>query len=229
LKKEDFGLTSDQPFQLEEQLADIIGLVNVKTFLRTLEKQILVNNRRKEAGIDVRSEQNLNMIFTGNPGTGKTTIARYVAQMMKQLGVLKKGHLVEVGRTELVSGYAGQTAEKTKEVVESALGGVLFIDEAYALVDQNSGGLGEEAINELVRLVEIHKDHLVVILAGYSDDMQEFVRVNPGLASRFPLQLEFPDYTAEELVQITEVMASSRGFQLEEGIQKTLKNWSTGT
>ncbi|WP_368504366.1 AAA family ATPase [Alkalihalophilus sp. As8PL] len=225
LTKDDFGLTVKEPFQLEDKLSDIIGLVNVKTFLRTLEKQILVNQRRKEAGIEIRTEQTLNMIFSGNPGTGKTTIGRYVAEMLKHLGVIKKGHLVEVGRTELVSGYAGQTAEKTKEVVESALGGVLFIDEAYALVDKNSGGIGEEAINELVRLVEIHKDNLVVILAGYSEDMEGFLRVNPGLASRFPLQLEFPDYSSEELVQIAEAMAIAKGFTLEEGLQKPLKKW----
>ncbi|RAP74367.1 AAA family ATPase [Paenibacillus montanisoli] len=225
LTKEDFGIVKEQPFNLEEHLNGIVGLGNVKTFLRTLEKQILVNKRRIEAGIKVKTEQSLNMIFTGNPGTGKTTIARYVAQMLKNLEVIKKGHLVEVGRTELVSGYVGQTAEKTKEVVESALGGVLFIDEAYALVDKNNGGVGEEAIHELVRLIEIHKDNLIVVLAGYTDEMREFLSVNPGLASRFPLQLEFPDYSAEETVRMTEIMVQSKGFHLEDGIQTSLNEW----
>lgn len=225
LKKEDFGITEEVPFLLEEKLHELIGLDNVKTFLRTLEKQILVNKRRKEAGITTKTEQTLNMIFSGNPGTGKTTIARFVAEMLRNLGVIKRGHLVEVGRSELVAAYVGQTAEKTKEVVERALGGVLFIDEAYALVDKNGGGFGEEAVNELVRLVEIHKDNLVVILAGYTDDMQEFLRVNPGLSSRFPLQLEFPDYAPEEMVQITEIMASAKGFHLSEGFQPALKAW----
>ncbi len=225
LKKEDFGIIEEIPFQLEEKLDEIIGLENVKTFVRTLEKQILVNKRRREAGIEIKTAQTLNMVFSGNPGTGKTTIARYVAEMLKNLGVIKKGHLVEVGRSELVAAYVGQTSEKTKEVVEQALGGVLFIDEAYALVDKNGGGFGEEAINELVRLVEIHKDNLVVILAGYSDDMLEFLRVNPGLSSRFPLQLEFPDYNPEEMVQITEKMAAAKGFHLAEGIQPFLKTW----
>ncbi|WP_238457980.1 AAA family ATPase [Alkalihalobacterium alkalinitrilicum] len=225
LIKEDFGIVKEQPFQLEEKLSEIIGLDHIKTFLRTLEKQILVDRRRKEAGIKVKTQQNINMIFTGNPGTGKTTIARYVAEMLKNLGVIKQGHLVEVGRTELVSGYVGQTAEKTKDVVESALGGVLFIDEAYALVDSNSGGVGEEAINELVRLVEIHKGNLVVILAGYTEDMEKFLKVNPGLASRFPLNVDFPDYSAEEMVQMTEWMAQSRGFLLAESVTNPLKEW----
>lgn len=225
LQREDFGITEEQTFNLEEKLGTVIGLDHVKTFLRTLEKQILVNKRRKEAGIEVNTEQTLNMIFFGNPGTGKTTLARYVAEMLKHLGVIKRGHLVEVGKTELVSGYVGQTAQKTKEVVESALGGVLFIDEAYALADKNQGGIGEEAIHELVRLIEIHKDNLVVILAGYTDEMRNFLRVNPGLASRFPFQTEFPDYSAEEMVRITELMAVSKGFRLEKGITNLLKDW----
>jgi len=225
LMKEDFGIIEEQPFNLEENLDEIIGLEHVKTFLRTLEKQILVNKRRKEAGITVKTDQTLNMIFYGNPGTGKTTIARCVSLMLKNLDVLKKGHLVEVGRTELVSGYVGQTAEKTKEVVESALGGVLFIDEAYALVDKSNGGVGEEAINELVRLIEIHRENLIVILAGYTEEMKDFFRVNPGLASRFPLQLEFPDYTADEMVQMTNLMVQARGFYLDEGVHKPLKVW----
>ncbi|WLR43404.1 AAA family ATPase [Bacillus carboniphilus] len=223
LLKEDFGIVEERPFQLEQELNQIIGLDHVKTFIRTLEKQILVNKRRKDAGIEVKIEQNINMIFTGNPGTGKTTIARFVAQMLKELGVIKQGHLVEVGRTELVSGYAGQTAEKTKEVVESALGGVLFIDEAYSLVNKSCGGAGEEAINEIVRLVEIHKDNIVVILAGYSLEMEDFLKVNPGLASRFPLKIEFPDYSAGEMLQITELMVQSRGFTISKDILQPLK------
>ncbi|MFA9457948.1 AAA family ATPase [Halalkalibacter sp. AB-rgal2] len=222
LTAEDFGLIHTDTFDLEEELASYIGLESVKDIIRTLEKQLLANKRRKEAGLSIRTEQVLNMVFSGNPGTGKTTIARTLAKMMKELGVLKKGHLVEVGRSELVSGYAGQTADKTKQVVESALGGILFIDEAYALVD-GQGGFGKEAINELVRLMEIHKDNVIVILAGYEEDMEKLLETNAGLFSRFPLHVHFPDYTAHELVQMLHLTTKQRGFLLSQELDHTLE------
>ncbi|MED1603347.1 AAA family ATPase [Alkalihalophilus marmarensis] len=222
LTVEDFGITDTHNFDLEEELSAYVGLDSVKNVIRTLEKQLLANKRRKEAGHTIRTEQVLNMVFSGNPGTGKTTIARTLSRMMKELGVLKKGHLVEVGRSELVSGYAGQTAEKTKSVVESALGGVLFIDEAYALVDGH-GGYGEEAINEIVRLMEIHKDNLIVILAGYEDDMKKLLDTNAGLYSRFPLHIHFPDYTATELVQMLHILTKHRGFLLSHELDAVLE------
>ena len=148
----------------------------MKNFTRTLEKQIIANKRRKEAGIETKNVQTLNMIFAGNPGTGKTTMARLLASMLKSMGVIKRGHLVEVDRSHLVAEYAGQTAVKTTEVVESALGGVLFIDEAYSLVEEGTvgGGFGKEAIDTLVRLIENHRENLVVILAGYTIEMENF-------------------------------------------------------
>lgn len=212
----DFGIGEKEAFNIESELAGIVGLEKVKVFVRTLEKQLIVDRRRKEAGIHVDTGQTLNMIFSGNPGTGKTTMARLLAGMLRSMGYLKKGHLIEVDRSDLVAEYVGQTANKTKLVVESALGGVLFIDEAYALAQDGvqGGGFGKEAIDTLVRLIELHKDNLVVILAGYTEDMQRFVQVNPGLSSRFPLQIEFPDYTAEEMQQIATIMVKARGFTL---------------
>ncbi len=223
----DFGIGEKEAFNIENELAGIVGLDTVKTFVRMLEKQLIVDRRRKEAGVHVDTGQTLNMIFSGNPGTGKTTMARLVAGMLRTMGYLKKGHLTEVGRSDLVGQYVGQTANKTKLVVESALGGVLFVDEAYALTEAGvqGGGFGKEAIDTLVQLIELHKDNLVVILAGYTEDMQRFVQVNPGLSSRFPLQIEFPDYTAEELQLIASIMAKARGFKLADDASGLLASY----
>lgn len=224
LTSTDFGIGVKEAFDLEAALKDIIGLDNVKQFIRTLEKQILANKRRKEAGIETKTEQTLNIIFSGNPGTGKTTIARLFASMLKSMGVIKRGHLVEVDRSHLVAEYAGQTAVKTTEVVESALGGVLFIDEAYSLVEEGTvgGGFGKEAIDTLVRLIENHRENLVVILAGYTNEMENFLDSNPGLSSRFPLNITFPDYTAEQLAQMTDVIAKSKGFVVADEVTTAL-------
>ena len=224
LTSSDFGIGAKEEFELDLAFKHIIGLENVKSFIRTLEKQILANKRRKEAGIETKNEQTLNIIFSGNPGTGKTTIARLFATMLKSMGILKRGHLVEVDRSHLVAEYAGQTAVKTTEVVESALGGVLFIDEAYSLVEEGTvgGGFGKEAIDTLVRLIENHRANLVVILAGYTNEMDNFLRSNPGLSSRFPLNIMFPDYTAEQLAQMTDVMAKSKGFVVSEEVTTAL-------
>ena len=220
----DFGIGIREEFDLETTFKDIIGLENVKNFIFTLEKQILANKRRQEAGIQTSTEQTLNFIFSGNPGTGKTTIARLLASMLKSMGILKRGHLVEVDRSHLVAEYSGQTAIKTTEVVKSALGGVLFIDEAYSLVEEGTvgGGFGKEAIDTLVRLIENHRENLVVVLAGYTEDMERFLKSNPGLSSRFPLQIEFPDYNPEQLAQMTGIIAKSKGFVIAEDVTTAL-------
>ena len=162
------------------------------------------------------------MIFTGNPGTGKTTIARLVAKYLKAIGALKGGQLVEVSRGDLVGRYTGHTAPLTNSVIESALGGVLFIDEAYSLYRGEQDSFGLEAIDTLVKGMEDHRDELVVILAGYTREMEHFLTANSGLASRFPNRIEFPDYTAAELLDITHRLAEGRGYQLDESCNAPL-------
>ena len=223
LRFEDFGLEEASTFDLEASLAQIIGLTHVKEFVRMQHKLLIAEEKRKAAGLYTDTTQSLNMIFRGNPGTGKTTIARVVAQMFKDMGMLKSGHLVEVDRGSLVSQYVGQTAKKTEEVFRSALGGVLFIDEAYSLA---SGGdsFGKEAINTLVKLIEDYRGEIVVILAGYEKEMKEFMKSNSGLASRFPLQIEFPDYDAEELFRISQKIIAAKGFRLAADAQQLLED-----
>lgn len=211
----DFAFIQAPKFNLEERLSEIIGMDHVKEFILTQEKVLKANELRKQADLLTDTSQNLNMIFTGNPGTGKTTIARILTDMMKEMGILKKGQLIEVSRSDLVAEYAGQTAQKTTERFQSALGGILFIDEAYTLSSQQDA-FGKEAIDTLVKLMEDYQKEVVVILAGYQKEMRDFIDRNPGLTSRFPLHIEFPDYTLEELFLIGKEMIKIRGFQLAE-------------
>ena len=210
----DFGFDKIVEFDLEKSLAEIIGMESVKKFIRTQYTMIQANKRRKDANISVDTTQSLNMIFAGNPGTGKTTMARVVAEMFHSMDILKSGQLVEIDKGGLIAEYVGQTAKKTEEVFKSALGGVLFIDEAYAITNDGSS-YGQECIDTLVKLIEDYRGEIVVILAGYSKEMKEFMKANSGLESRFPLFIEFPDYSADELYQIGLKMIESRGFRLE--------------
>ena len=214
LKLSDFELEEKEEFDLEAELNKVIGLENVKDFLRKQYNVLKAQQKRKEAGILVDTSQALNMIYTGNPGTGKTTVARITANMLKEMGVLKGGQLIEADRSKLVAEYVGQTAIKTTEIFKDALGGVLFIDEAYAL---SAGGdnFGKEAIDTLVKLVEDYKGEIVVILAGYKKEMKEFLTANSGLESRFPISIDFPDYSAEELFDIFKLMVASKGFIMD--------------
>lgn len=215
LTAEDFGLLEKKMFNLEEELSSIIGLESVKDFVRTQYNVILAREKRKKAAVKVDTTQSLNMIFSGNPGTGKTTIARVVADMFHAMGLLKTGHLVETDKGGLVAEYVGQTAKKTEEVFKSALGGVLFIDEAYAITNDGSS-FGQECIDTLVKLIEDYRGEILVILAGYNKEMNDFMKANSGLESRFPLKIEFPDYSADELFEIGKHMVSNKGFMLSE-------------
>ena len=201
--------------EVRRELDALVGLKEVKEYVFGLADNVQVQKRRADAGMKTAS-LSMHMIFTGNPGTGKTTIARLVARYLKAIGALRGGQLVEVSRGDLVGRYTGHTAPLTNSVIESALGGVLFIDEAYSLYRGEQDSFGLEAIDTLVKGMEDHRDDLVVILAGYTKEMQQFLTANSGLASRFPNQIEFPDYTADQLLDITVTLASARGYRLDD-------------
>ncbi len=206
--------------ELLEELNALTGLTSVKQELNSLINLLKVHKLRAERNMP-QTSVSLHMVFSGNPGTGKTTVARMLGKIYKALGVLSKGHLVEVDRSGLVSGYVGQTAMKTKQVVESALGGVLFIDEAYALTaNTGANDFGTEAVNTLLKAMEDNRNNLIVIVAGYTDLMQEFLDSNPGLRSRFNKQIIFEDYTPEELMQIFKGMCKNAYFELTEQASK---------
>ena len=160
----DFGLDKKEVFSLEKELSKVVGLDEVKEFVRDLEKQLIAKEKRKQVGVSVKSSQSLNMIFTGNPGTGKTTVARLIGNLMKNMGILKSGQVIETDRTSLVGQYAGETTKKVTEIFQSALGGVLFIDEAYALMSSENDPLGKEAVDTLVKLIEDFREDIVVII-----------------------------------------------------------------
>ena len=206
---------------IRAEINELVGLAPVKEYVFGLADNLQVQQRRAAAGLKTAS-LSMHMIFTGNPGTGKTTIARLVAKYLKAIGALKGGQLVEVTRADLVGRYTGHTAPLTNSVIESALGGVLFIDEAYSLYRGEQDSFGLEAIDTLVKGMEDHRDELVVILAGYTREMETFLTANSGLASRFPNRIEFPDYTAEELLQITQVLAKNKGYTLAEACTEPL-------
>ena len=202
--------------ELLAELNDLVGLKKVKTQVHDLIAYQKVKKLRKEKGL-VSENSTLHLAFMGNPGTGKTTVARIVGRMYKQLGLLSKGHFLEVSRTDLIAGYQGQTALKVKSVIEKAKGGVLFIDEAYSITENDhTDSYGRECLTELTKALEDYRDDLVVIVAGYTKPMQTFFTSNPGLKSRFNTFIEFDDYDAEELQQILLHMCSRNSYRLTE-------------
>lgn len=206
------------------ELDRLIGLKRVKEQVERIACKARINALRRNHDFKENNASH-HMVFTGNPGTGKTTVARIMAEIFKDYGVLRKGHLVEVQRSDLVGQFIGHTAKKTKDVVMSALDGVLFIDEAYSLTPEDSSkDFGAEAIAELIAHMENYPDRLVVIVAGYSKEMRRFIDANPGLASRFKNTIEFDDYSANELTQIFNKMAFEHDYYLTTGAQKALQN-----
>lgn len=210
--------------EARKELDQLVGLEEIKKYVLSLEDFYEAQKIREKQGLKT-SEVSKHMIFTGNPGTGKTTIARVIAKYLKAIGVLSNGQLIEVTRNDLVGKYMGHTAPQTMQVVKSALGGILFIDEAYSLYRGTNDSFGLEAIDTLVKAMEDNRDDLIVILAGYTKEMKVFLESNSGLASRFPNQIEFPDYTAEELYAITVIQAKSKGYRLHELIEEPLTEY----
>ena len=209
------------PRPLEELYAELdglVGLTEVKSEVKLVANLVRVAKMRRERGLPV-AETSRHLVFTGNPGTGKTTVARLLAELYRTLGVVEKGHLVETDRSGLVAGFVGQTALKVQEVFESAMGGVLLIDEAYALARGREGDFGTEAVDTLVKLIEDHRDDVVVIMAGYPDEMGQLLDANPGIRSRFPRTIAFPDYSDDELVRIFESLCAKAHYTIDDGVR----------
>jgi len=210
--------------ELLHDLDELVGMAAVKAEVKLVANLIRVQQLRRERGLKVL-EQSHHLIFTGNPGTGKTTVARLVAQIYRTLGVVAKGQLVETDRSGLVAGFVGQTAPKVVAAFDKADEGVLLIDEAYALVRGSENDFGQEAIDTIVKLIEDRRDRVVVIAAGYPDEMEDFVESNPGLKSRFPKTLSFPDYTSDELVQIFQLLCDDANYLCDADAKAKVRLW----
>ncbi|MDQ7792811.1 MAG: AAA family ATPase [bacterium] len=207
--------------EIMRELDALVGLGQVKRLVREIQAFVSIQARRAREGL-VSEPMVLHMIFRGNPGTGKTTVARLLGKILRESGVLEKGHVVEVERADLVGEYIGHTAQKTREQLRRALGGILFIDEAYSLARGGDKDFGREAIDTLVKAMEDQKRDLILILAGYQREMSGFLHANPGLRSRFPLHLDFPDYTVEELLAIADLMLRQRQYRLDAEARRQL-------
>ncbi len=196
-----------------KELDELVGLKNVKELIERYLAFVKIQDMRAVYSL-LKLPPVMNMIFKGNPGTGKTTVARLVGKIFNAAGILDKGQIIEASRVDLVGEYIGHTAQKTKNLIEKALGGVLFIDEAYALARGGNRDFGREAVDTIVKYMEDKRQELIIILAGYTVEMEQFLDLNPGLNSRFALKLEFPDYTVEELIKIADLMYKKREYIL---------------
>lgn len=204
------------------ELENLVGLNEIKELVLEIFALLFVNQKRMDAGLKTEP-QVLHMIFKGNPGTGKTTVARIIGSIFKEMGVLSKGHLIEVERADLVGEYIGHTAQKTRDLIKKAIGGILFIDEAYSLSRGGDKDFGREAIDTLVKGMEDYRKNFILILAGYEHEMERFLRSNPGLPSRFPIQIQFPDYSLDDLLEIAEIMCDTRQYKLAPACVTKLK------
>jgi len=210
---------------LDQLDRELVGLAPVKRRIREIAAYLVVTRARKQLGLE-SSTPSLHMSFTGNPGTGKTTVALRMAEILHRLGYVRKGHVISVTRDDLVGQYIGHTAPKTKEVLKKAMGGVLFIDEAYYLYrPENERDYGQEAIEILLQVMENNRDDLVVILAGYKDRMDTFFKSNPGLSSRIAHHIDFPDYSSSELLEIARKMTQQMNYRLDEGTVAALSEY----
>jgi len=220
-KKDPPGIYSNINILLKE-LNDLIGLQQVKHEITTLINTVKINKLREEKELK-RSPLSLHLVFSGNPGTGKTTVARILGKIYRNLGILSKGHLIETDRAGLVAGYVGQTAIQTKEIIEKAKGGILFIDEAHSLTPQNAGNdFGQEAVDTLLKVMEDYRDDFIVIVAGYPDLMKNFLKSNPGLQSRFNTYINFEDYNPNELLEIFMSLCRQHNYIVETSAIDTL-------
>ena len=211
---------------LQAELDSYIGLQTVKEEVHNLINMASVYQLRRQHGLPT-TDMSLHLVFTGNPGTGKTMMARMMARIYRSLDILSKGQLVEVDRSGLVAGYVGQTAIKTQKVIQKAIGGVLFIDEAYALNGKSENDFGQEAIDTILKAMEDHRDDLVVIVAGYTDLMDRFIHSNPGLESRFNRFLLFEDYTPDEMLDIFKMQCKKGCYQLSDGVEELVRDYIT--
>ncbi|WP_100330995.1 stage V sporulation protein K [Bacillus xiapuensis] len=207
---------------IESELDALIGLDDLKQMIREIYAWIFINKKREASGLKPGS-QVLHMMFKGNPGTGKTTVARIIGKLFYEMKVLSKGHLIEAERADLVGEYIGHTAQKTRDLIKKAMGGILFIDEAYSLGRGGEKDFGKEAIDTLVKHMEDKQNEFILILAGYPREMNHFFSLNPGLESRFPFVFEFPDYQAEQLMAIAEKMAAEKQYEFNEEAKLKLR------
>lgn len=225
IKKEE-SIQHEALKEIEKELSTLVGLEEMKKTIREIYAWLYVNKKREEEGLKT-GKQVLHMMFKGNPGTGKTTVARLLGKLFFNMNVLSKGHLIEAERADLVGEYIGHTAQKTRDLIKKALGGILFIDEAYSLARGGEKDFGKEAIDTLVKHMEDKGNEFVLILAGYSREMDQFLSLNPGLQSRFPLVIDFPDYTVNQLMEISGIMLKEREYALSKEAEWKLRDHLT--
>ncbi|NSL51100.1 stage V sporulation protein K [Calidifontibacillus erzurumensis] len=208
--------------KIEKEMDALVGMDGMKKVIKEIYAWIYINKVREEHGL-LPGGQVLHMLFKGNPGTGKTTVARLIGKLLKEMNALSKGHLIEAERADLVGEYIGHTAQKTRELIKKAMGGILFIDEAYSLARGGEKDFGKEAIDTLVKNMEDKQNDFILILAGYAKEMDQFLSLNPGLRSRFPLVIEFPDYTVDQLMEIARKMVKERQYVLSKDAEWKLR------